>query len=242
MKTNRFLSYLFISFFSISANAQSVNVGGIFPTVDLSGSLNAKLDYGLYYFAAVPLVNFEHPNFSKDANFNLFYSEQSLSYKLNSNLSFTGSYVFQRSNVLSDNYTNENRFYLQSKYKQNFKSFELSHRLRFDGRFIQDRITKSAPFTHRVRYQLGVSKPITENLYFTAYEEAFFNTYKNADVVFGENWSYAAIGKNLNENNKLEAGVLFVTWNTGPKSWFNQYYFQATWISHLAFKQNRKTK
>ena len=50
----------FVLFVFTSANilAQSITMGGIFPTVDHSGSINQKVDYGLYYFAALPLFNF----------------------------------------------------------------------------------------------------------------------------------------------------------------------------------------
>jgi hypothetical protein len=81
--------------------------------------------------------------------------------------------------------------------------------------------------------------PINEKVYFTAYEEAFFNTFKNSEAFYGENWAYTAIGKRLDGNNKIEAGILYVTWNIGKQSWFNQYYFQVTWISNLDL---RKTK
>ena len=225
--------------FSVKVKSQSTYVGGVFPTIDHSGDISNKVGYGLYYFAAFPLVNFNQPNMSKDANFLLFYAEQSLSYKLTNKLSLTGSYVYQRSNVTAQNYTNENRFYVQATYKHSVKKVNLKYRLRFDGRFIQDRVTNETPFTNRVRTLVGFDVPINEKLYFTAYEEAFFNTFKNASVVYGENWAYAAIGRKINSRNKIEVGLLYITWNTGVSSWFNQYYAQVTWISHLDFRKKK---
>ena len=225
--------------FSVKVKSQSTYVGGVFPTIDHSGDISNKVGYGLYYFAAFPLVNFNKPNMSKDANFLLFYAEQSLSYKLTNKLSLTGSYVYQRSNVTAQNYTNENRFYVQATYKHSVKKVNLKYRLRFDGRFIQDRVTNETPFTNRVRTLVGFDVPINEKLYFTAYEEAFFNTFKNASVVYGENWAYAAIGRKINSRNKIEVGLLYITWNTGVSSWFNQYYAQVTWISHLDFRKKK---
>lgn len=237
----RTLLLIFIlSQFNNSLNAQNVNVGGLFLTIDHSGSLTSRMDYSFYYFGSFPLVNFNSSNGSKDAYFHQFYAEQALTYKPSENLSFTGSYVYQRTNVLRSDYVNENRFYLQTKYKNKFTKFSLSHRLRFDGRFIQDRITNTYPFSHRIRYQLGFEKPINDKLYFNAYEEVFFNTFKGVNPVYGENWAYAGLGKKLNEQNKLEAGLLYVTWNIGNHNWFNQYYLQFTWINHLDF-QKKKT-
>jgi hypothetical protein len=233
------LAVLFSFLFSAFVKSQNVNVGGVFPTIDHSGSLTNKLDYSLYYFAAFPLVNFKTPDVSKNAYFNLFYLEQAMTYNLTSKFSLTGSYVYQRANVVYDNYVNENRFYLQATCKQSIKKINLKYRLRFDGRFIQNRVTNETPFTNRMRYLIGFDTPINEKLYFTAYEEAFFNTFKGASVVYGENWSYVAIGKKINERNKVEVGVLYITWNMGVNSWFNQYYFQATWINHLDFRKNK---
>lgn len=227
-------------FFCITANAQNINVGGLFPTIDHSGSINNKLDYSLYYFGAFPLINFDKPNISKDAYFHLFYSEQALSLKVNSKFSVTASYVYQRANVVYDNYVNESRFYIQAKYKHAIKKINLTHRLRFDGRFIQNRFTNQTPFTHRLRYLIGMEIPIKEKLYVTAYEETFFNTFQNASKVYGENWAYLALGKKINNNNKLEVGLLYVTWNIGNTDWFNQYYLQLTWISHLDFRRKKK--
>jgi len=229
-----------IILFNLQAQSQSTYVGGVFPTVNHSGNLSNKVGYGLYYFASSPLFNFNKLNISKDANFLLFYAEQSISYKLTDKLSLTGSYVYQRSNVVSQNYTNENRFYVQATYKHSVKKVNLKYRLRFDGRFIQDRVINETPSTNRLRILIGFNVPINEKLYFTAYEEAFFNAFKNTSAIYGENWEYAAIGRKINNRNKIEAGILYITWNTGINSWFNQYYAQVTWISHLDFRKKKE--
>jgi hypothetical protein len=219
---------------------QSLYYGGVFPTIDHSGNISNKWGYGLYYFSAFPLLNIDKPNITKDANFLLFYSEQSLTYKVTEKFSLTGSYVYQRANAVYDTYVNENRFYIQAKFRFSFKKVNLTHRLRFDGRFIQNRFTNETPFTHRVRYLLGIDFPLNEKSYFTAYEEAFFNTFENPGAVYGENWAYAAWGRKLNDKNKIEAGILYITWNTGKTNWFNQYYLQLTWISHLDFRKKKE--
>ena len=236
----RYFKFVIVFFFaSVITKSQSLYYGGAFPTIDHSGDISNKFGYGLYYFGAFPLVNFNKPNISKDANFLLFYSEQSLSYKLTDKFTLTGSYVFQRSNAVYNNYVNENRFYVQAKYKHAIKNIKLTHRLRFDGRFIQNRAINETPFTNRVRYLIGIEIPINDKLYFTAYEEAFFNTFKNASVIYSENWANASIGGKINSNNRIEVGLLYITWNTDVGSWFNQYYAQVTWISHLDFRKKK---
>jgi hypothetical protein len=225
--------------FKIS-NAQNLNIGGIFPTLDHSGKLNTRFEYSLYYFSALTVINFKKDKIESNPYYHLLYAEQALHYNLSEKFIVTSSYVYQRENVFLNNYSNENRFYIQLKYKHTFTKFNITHRMRFDGRFIQNNITNKKPFTHRLRYLIGIDFPINEKTYFTAYEEPFFNTVKNSTPVYNENWAYGAFGKKLNIKNKVEAGLLYVTWNIGNSEWFNQYYLQLTWINLIDFKKKKR--
>lgn len=235
-----FLSSLLL--ISLLSHSQSLHYTGVFPTIDHSGDLSNKLGYGLYYFAAFPMRNVIEPDMKKDFNFLLFYSEQSLTFNASKKLSFTGSYVYQRANAVYDNYVNENRFHIQAKYKHTLKNLNIAHRVRFDGRFIQNRVTNQTPFTHRVRYLFGLDVPLktkNESAYFVMYQEFFFSTVSGAKPVYEENWAYASIGVKINEVHKIEPGLLYITWYNGNNAWFNQYYFQLTWISHLNFSKKK---
>ncbi|PBQ33925.1 hypothetical protein CNR22_19765 [Sphingobacteriaceae bacterium] len=67
----------------------------------------------------------------------------------------------------------------------------------------------------------------------------FSNTFINPGAVYGENWAYAASGKKLNKRNKIEIGILYITWNIGNRNWFNHYYLQATRITYIDFTKNK---
>ncbi len=222
--------------------AQSISALGVFPTIDHSGPLSKKLDYSFYYFGAFPLTYIEKQK-THSADFLLAYAEQAITYNTSNRLSFTASYILQRTDFFKNYYSNENRMYIQAAYKQKIirrSEINLKHRLRFDNRFIQNNITDKTPYTHRLRYLIGADfsiKSKKNNKYIAAYEEAFFNTYKNAGSVYAENWAYAALGHKINNNNKVEAGMLYITWKTAPNSWFNQYYLQLTWINQLNFNK-----
>lgn len=240
---NSFKKILIGLFFTISfrfsALAQNIHTGGIFPTIDHSGSITNKLDYSLYYFGAFPLVKLSDSQLDEPPYMLLFYGEQALHYNINDKLSFTASYVYQREKTGVESHVNENRIHFQLTYKYAVNQVKIKHRLRFDNRFIADPNTETDTYKNRFRYLLGVKMPISSginNWYFTAYEEAFFNTYKNANKVFGENWAYVAIGKRLNNNHKLEVGPLYITWFTGSNNWLHQYYLQFTWISNVDFR------
>ena len=174
-------------FISIRLYSQNINVFGVFPTIDHCGTFNDKVDYSLYYFAALPLVNLNSPDFSKDAFFHLLYLEQALNYNVRRRLSITGSYVYQRENGVAENSVEENRLYLQTKYKHSVKKVNLIYRLRYDFKQITEQSTNEMVYRQRVRLLAGFDTPVNEKLYFTAYEEAFFNTYPSSKTSYAEN-------------------------------------------------------
>ncbi|MDP2176210.1 MAG: DUF2490 domain-containing protein [Bacteroidota bacterium] len=243
---NNYLKHLFVlinicSYFI--AKSQSKSIVGIFPTIDHSGKLSKRIDYNFYYFSAFPLLNFKEPNLKQDAEILLFYAEQGLTYHLNKKISFSAAYVFQKEAINILMMTNEHRLHVQSTFKHALKQLNFKHRIRFDNRFVVNWQTGEKPFTHRLRYLIGIETPIKKSidkLYFTAYQEAFFNTFKSANKVYAENWAYAALGVKLNKSNKLEAGPLYITWDTGNKNWFHQYYLQLSWVSQLDFTRAKQ--
>lgn len=234
---------LIILCFNFIAKSQSKKIAGVFPTIDHSGKLSKRIDYNFYYFGAFPLLNFKQPNFKQDAEILLFYAEQDLTYNLNKKLSFSAAYVFQKEAINLLIMTNEHRLHVQSTFKHTLKEFNIKHRVRLDNRFIENWQTGEKPYSHRLRYLIGIETPIKKSidkLYFTAYQEAFFNTFKSAKKVYAENWAYLALGVKLNKSNKLEAGPLYITWNTGNKNWFHQYYLQLSWVSQLDFTRAKQ--
>lgn len=239
-KRKLFFWVLFYYFFSEKVQTQNQYLLGVFPTIDHTGLLGNRWNYNLYYFGAFPLIDLNAPDVKNDTQFLMLYLEQSASYKMSRNWTMTGSYVYQKSNVGESISQNENRVYIQATYSHNMKSWLLKNRLRWDLRFIQDPFTGEIPVTHRLRYLIGVEKALNKHestMYFTCYEELFFNTVGGANPVFEENWAYAALGKKLSDKHKVEAGLLYITWITANDSWLNQFYLQLTWISTINWKK-----
>ncbi len=227
---------------TVIVSAQSLNHIGVFPTIDHSGTINNKLDYSFYYFAQLHAYNDEVNKQTEPTGLFVFYSEQALHYKLNKMLTLSGSYVYERQYPFENNYRNENRFYVQATYKYPLNKASIKHRLRFDGRFVQNRLTGETPFTHRIRYLAGVSLPVGKNdkCSFTAYNEFFFNTYKGATVKYAENWVAAAIGIKTGKNSSVEAGPLYIFWvNDNIGTLNNFYYLQVAWVSHINFNKRQ---
>lgn len=223
----------------VSAYAQTRNHLGLFPTLDHSGTLSNRWEYSFYYFGGFNLFNSKINEIREKPNFFVFYAEQAMTYKWSDRLSFTASYVYERQRPVSGSYRNEQRIYLQSTYKYNLDKATLKHRLRYDVRFIEDRITGKSPFTSRIRYLFGTMIPMGTKTYFSAYNEFFFNTFNNAPTIYGENWAYLGLGYDFGNVGKLEAGPLYIFWANSPnKGLTNFYYLQFTWITHLDFRKN----
>ncbi len=231
----RLILYLILSLNSFCYWAQNINYYGIFPTIDHSGTLSEKFGYNIYVFDAVKPYNHLLNATTDKARSLYIYWESGLSYEIIRNLTFTASYVFERQNPFTTYYRNENRAFQQITYKILVGKAELKQRLRFDERFIQNRLTGRAPLTHRLRWLSGIKLPFkNEKLYFFAYTEYFFNTTPNAKFVFDENWSAAQMGYKINDCHGFEAGFLYVGWiNDSFKNRLNQFYLQLTWVSHI---------
>ena len=116
--------------------------------------------------------------------------------------------------ILSENYlgntdetvsVNEHRIFQQFTSKQNLGKVKLSHRYRFEQRFVE------SDFKMRFRYFLALNIPLSikedqENkFYLSAYNEIFLNTKTS---IFDRNRLYGGIGYNLNKNIRVEAGYM----------------------------------
>lgn len=125
--------------------------------------------------------------------------------------------------ILSENYIgntgekisiNEHRIFQQFISNQTIGSVKLSHRYRFEQRFVE------ANFKMRFRYFLGINIPFKSSspFYLSAYNEIFLNT---QSAIFDRNRLYGGIGYKLNENIRFEAGYMNQFFETAGRDQFN---------------------
>lgn len=129
--------------------------------------------------------------------------------------------------ILSENYNgdsddkvsvNEHRIFQQFITKQSLWKVKLSHRYRFEQRFVEN------DFSMRFRYFLGLNIPFQnkENgknpLYFSAYNEIFLNVDSS---IFDRNRIYVGFGYQINKNIKLEAGYMSQLFETTSRDQLN---------------------
>ena len=133
--------------------------------------------------------------------------------------------------ILSQNYiadtqnkmdVNEHRIFQQFTSKQNIGSVSLSHRYRFEQRFVE------SDFKMRLRYFLAFKVPIIKTetspskLYLSAYNEVFLNTESD---VFDRNRVYGGLGYQLNKNVRIEAGYMSQLFENSSRDQFNLITF-----------------
>lgn len=130
--------------------------------------------------------------------------------------------------ILSENYVgntdekvsvNEHRIFQQFISKQAIGNVKLSHRYRFEQRFVE------SDFKMRFRYFLALRIPFkskeegTDSKYYlSAYNEIFLNTKSS---VFDRNRVYGGIGYNVNKNIRIEAGYMNQFFETSGRDQFN---------------------
>lgn len=133
--------------------------------------------------------------------------------------------------IISQNYiantqektdVNEHRIFQQFTSKQNIGSVSLSHRYRFEQRFVE------ADFKMRLRYFFGLKIPLVKNealppkLYVSAYNEVFLNT---ESEVFDRNRVYLGLGYQLHKNARIEAGYMNQLFENSSRDQFNLITF-----------------
>lgn len=90
---------------------------------------------------------------------NYFLAGPTYKYSPNLNFVFLG-YIYQRTNSIFDNFVNENRLFQQVVYGMDSGLGRITHRLRFEERFIHDAAPEQEFMGTRLRYQVGLLVPL----------------------------------------------------------------------------------
>ncbi|WP_281846290.1 DUF2490 domain-containing protein [Olleya namhaensis] len=133
--------------------------------------------------------------------------------------------------ILSENYVgdtdqkvtvNEHRIFQQFTTKQKVGILSLSHRYRFEQRFVE------SDFKMRLRYFLGLKVSLQNNedgnnpLYLSAYNEIFVNT---KSAIFDRNRLYGGLGYQFSKQLRLEIGYMNQFFETSSRDQINVIAF-----------------
>jgi len=130
-----------------------------------------------------------------------------------------------------DNSTSsESRIYQEALFPQRLGRFHLTHRMRYEQRFVEDQ-----DFRTRYRYNFFVNVPLNnkrltpQTFYLALYNELFINGQRDIGngrsvELFDRNRFYSALGYVLNKNVKFQLGIMRQSTNSWNK---NQLQFSA---------------
>jgi len=202
------LVFFCFSFFNISAQESDLGNWLIYignKKVNEKWSIHNEIQYRNYEFAG---------------DLEQLLIRTGVGYNLTNTTNFLIGYGF----IKSENYinptdketVNEHRIFQQLTTKQKIGIFKVSHRYRFEQRFIE------SDFKMRVRYflsmQIPLTKKINKGIYLSAYNEIFINT---TNQFFDRNRVYSGIGYQLNKNIRMEAGYMNQLFLNGNRDQLN---------------------
>jgi hypothetical protein len=172
------------------------------------------------------------------------YIQPSIVYRHSGNLSFSGSYTYQRNNPLEPTFVNEHRLWEQVLVGHSLAKGRLTHRFRYEQRFIQDRALNQFPFSTRLRYQVALSVPLQgptlegNECYLAAYNEFYFSLSGQRNALYSENWAYLGVGRTFKNNSRLEMGYLFQSARRNLNH-DNRYLhlLQVMWITNFSLQK-----
>ena len=216
------LVFVVIYLFGGNYYAQDLSFKGTLFALNQTGPLTKKWNYNVFVSTTLDAFSQTVNSVNYPASDLQLYVQPSLIYVHTSNLNFSGSYTYQRNNPLRSNFSNEHRLWQQVIFSIPFTIGKLTNRLRYEERFIQNRITGLYPFSSRLRYQLGYNRPLQgksidlNEFYLNMYNECYFSLVGAKNSTYSENWTYAGIGYDLGKMGRLELGYLYQVYVRNP--------------------------
>ncbi|MGB1040172.1 MAG: DUF2490 domain-containing protein [Flavobacteriales bacterium] len=113
---------------------------------------------------------------------------------------------------------NEHRIYQQFVSKQNFGRFYISHRYRFEQRFVEDNFRLRFRYFLATKIALTNSKLIDKTFYLSFYNELFIG---GKSPLFDRNRIYGGFGYQFNTNLKCEVGYMNQLFENGSRDQAN---------------------
>ncbi|SEB75268.1 Protein of unknown function [Tenacibaculum sp. MAR_2009_124] len=126
-------------------------------------------------------------------------------YKINKTFSVTGGYAYLNTDTTFDldgGNADEHRLYEDFNIKHKISKLGLNHRFRLEHRFFEK------DTQHWIRYQLGLSYPITKTLSAFVFDEVFFNF---QGETYAQNWIGGGITYKASNNIKLKVGYMNIS-------------------------------
>ena len=200
MKKNKLIGIIAFVFCFHSMNGQNNKIGNWLIYFG-----NQKINEKLNFHNEIQYRNY---NFIGDISQLLIRT--GIGYNLNTNNNILFGYGFietftNETGIPNKKRVVENRIYQQYLNKHTINNYFLTHRIRFEERFIEKSLE------YRFRYFISLNKPLNKSkmeknaIYISSYNEIFI---KSTNQLFDRNRIYGGLGFLLNNYLKIETGYM----------------------------------
>ncbi|MGE3611804.1 MAG: DUF2490 domain-containing protein [Bacteriovoracaceae bacterium] len=228
-----FLLLLFL--FVPTTYGKNVTTTGAVSFLSLSKSLSPFSAINFYHYDIYGIGTKHFKGKDYNSGLALTYFQTSYSYQYLPNLQLAGGYIFQENNPFEDHPEKENRIFEQFILSHLTNWFAVTHRIRFEQRFIDKE--SGSEFKTRVRYQIGGRRALRgveidpDEIYLNAYNEFYFSTTGERNAFYSDNWTFIGFGYMTKNWGAIEAGPL-IQWSVinKDKDTRTNYTLQAGWI------------
>jgi hypothetical protein len=238
-----FIGFVLLSQYTFS---QNLTFYGLLPAINQTGRISKKWNYNFFVSTTIDAFDEKIKGVEYPATDLQLYVQPSIIYVHSPNLNFAGSYTYQRNNPFNGNFVNEHRLWQQVIFSLPVSKGRLTHRFRFEERFIENRVTEEYPLSTRARYQIGFNMPLQgrtlekNEFYFNTYNEFYFSLTGAKNATYSENWTYAGCGYDLGKMGRLELGYLFqVAVRNQQQNLRFLNLAQVMWITNFNFAKNK---
>lgn len=223
--------------FAASAFAENISSFGSVTFFSLAAKVSKYGTLNFYHYDVFSFAKKELRGREFQEGVETSYFQTAYSHQLRPDFALSIGHIYQRSNPFNDEYRNENRIFQQATLGINFREFTMSHRVRLEERFLQNRSEHNTDFRTRLRYQIGAKLPLRglsidpkEN-YLNVYNEFYFSTTGERNALFSDNWTYAGMGHKTKNWGSFEAGPI-IQWARvdQQKDTRTHYCLQLGWI------------
>jgi hypothetical protein len=233
----KILSLIFLLLVPQIVFAKNLDTFGAMTFLSLSKKIS---QYGTLSFYHYDVFSFEKKEFqgrTYPAGMIQTYFQTSYTYQYLPLVGLTLGHIYQRNNPFTDEFQNENRIFEQITFGVNYRNFTMSHRVRFEERFIEVRDEDKTDFRTRLRYQVGAKIPLRglvidpKEYYINTYNEVYFSTTGERNAFFSDDWVYLGLGKQTKSMGSFEIGPL-VQWSrvNQDKDTRTHYNIQLGWL------------
>ncbi|WP_440881918.1 DUF2490 domain-containing protein [Tenacibaculum sp. C7A-26P2] len=186
----------------------------LFSSYNLLSQKNPENSLGVWYmyggnfqlsqnWKLKSLAHFRMFDFTNDLQQYLFRVGANLI--LNKEISFTGGYAYLNTDhTFQENGGNidEHRIYEDFNINHKISKLKLAHRLRIEHRFF------TGDILHWIRYQIGLSYPLTKNINAFIFDEIFFHF---PNETYAQNWVGGGLTYKLSNSINLKAGYMHIS-------------------------------